>query len=132
MSAGGIEIRIDPNPPADAFARLWQAAWDAPWTGDLDAIRAHSLAHLGAYDGAQLIGYVNLAGDGDIHAFILDTSVHPDYRRRGVGSALVRAAVELARRHGVTWLHVDYEPRHEAFYRGCGFRPTAAGLLQLR
>jgi hypothetical protein len=28
-------------------------------------------------------------------------------------------------------LHVDYEPHLDGFYRGCGFRPTAAGLLRL-
>ena len=29
------------------------------------------------------------------------------------------------------WLHVDYEPHLDGFYRGCGFRPTAAGLAAL-
>ena len=32
---------------------------------------------------------------------------------------------------GVEWLHVDYEPHLEGFYRGCGFRHTAAGLLHV-
>jgi hypothetical protein len=26
---------------------------------------------------------------------------------------------------------VDYEPHLNSFYRGCGFRPTAAGLIHL-
>jgi hypothetical protein len=29
------------------------------------------------------------------------------------------------------WLHVDCEEVLEPFYRGCGFRPTPAGLLYL-
>ena len=29
------------------------------------------------------------------------------------------------------WLHVDFEPHLEGFYRACGFRPTAAGLIDL-
>jgi hypothetical protein len=31
----------------------------------------------------------------------------------------------------MTWVHVDYEPHLDEFYRGCGFRPTAAGVLRL-
>jgi len=72
-----------------------------------------------------------VATDGGAHAFVLDTTVHPGLRRRGVGRRLVAAAVERARAAGAAWLHVDYEPHLDAFYRGCGFRPTAAGLLPL-
>jgi GNAT superfamily N-acetyltransferase len=66
------------------------------------------------------------------HAFLLDTSVHRDYRRRGIGTALVREVITLARDGGAEWLHVDYEESLEPFYRGCGFKPTPAGLLYLR
>jgi GNAT superfamily N-acetyltransferase len=62
---------------------------------------------------------------------VLDTTVHPDERRHGLGQRLVRAAADEARAAGIEWLHVDYEPHLAAFYRGCGFTPTAAGLLSL-
>jgi GNAT superfamily N-acetyltransferase len=52
-------------------------------------------------------------------------------RRRGIGTALVRRAVEAARQGDAEWMHVDYEPRWEDFYEGCGFRPAAAGLIHL-
>ena len=63
---------------------------------------------------------------------IFDSAVHPDYRRRGIATALVTQAAEVARKRGATWLHVDYEPHLAAFYERCGFRPTAAGLIRLR
>ncbi len=37
----------------------------------------------------------------------------------------------MARERGAEWLHVDYEDELDPFYRACGFRPTAAGLLAL-
>ncbi len=37
----------------------------------------------------------------------------------------------MSRARGAEWLHVDYEEHLEAFYQGCGFRPTPAGLLLL-
>jgi GNAT superfamily N-acetyltransferase len=85
-----------------------------------------------ATDGARLVGFVNVAWDGGAHAFLLDTSVHPDYQRRGIGTALVREAIALARVGSAEWLHVDYEEGLEPFYRGCGFQSTPAGLLYLR
>ena len=32
---------------------------------------------------------------------------------------------------GASWVHVDYEPHLDGFYRGCGFTPAAAGLIRL-
>lgn len=74
---------------------------------------------------------MNIAWDGGQHAFILDTTVHPEYRRHGIGSMIVGKAVELAKNAGITWLHVDYEAYLDGFYKKCGFKDTKAGLLRL-
>ena len=93
---------------------------------------ARSLCWVTAYKGGQLVGFVNVAWDGGIHAFLLDTAVHPDFGRRGLGTTLVHVAAQEAARLGAGCLHVDYEPHLEGFYRGCGFGETRAGLLKLR
>lgn len=126
-----VEIRQDPHPAAAEFAALWEAAWAAPFEADTGAVWSRSLAHFGAYDRGQLVGYLNLGWDGGAHAFLLDTTVHPRLRRCGIGTRLVQAAIAAARQRGVHWLHVDYEPRLDGFYQGCGFRPTLAGLIRL-
>jgi ribosomal protein S18 acetylase RimI-like enzyme len=91
-----------------------------------------SLAYVCAYQGERLVGFVNLAWDGGVHAFVLDTTVHPELCRRGIGSELVRRAADVARAREVAWLHVDCEPHLTGFYRRCGFRHTEAGLMDLR
>lgn len=126
-----VEITVDPGPSEAHFSALWLAAWGEEWTGDLARILERSLAHLGAYDEGALVGYINIAWDGGAHAFLLDPMVHPDYRHRGIGSTLVRHATDLARQRGARWLHVDYEPHLDGFYKACGFRPTTAGLMAL-
>ncbi len=78
-----------------------------------------------------MIGFVNLAWDGGTHAFILDTTVHPNFRRRGIGHRLVKEAVEVAEEHHVEWIHVDFEPHLRSFYQACGFHSSEAGLLHL-
>ncbi|TAU89397.1 GNAT family N-acetyltransferase [Rhizobium leguminosarum] len=125
------ELRIDPFPSAAELNTLWSAAWGAPTPRDFTSILSRSLAHIGAYHDNQLIGFVNVAWDGGIHAFILDTSVHPDMRRQGIATRLVREATRVTRERGAEWLHVDFEPQLTGFYRACGFAPTKAGLIKL-
>ncbi|GLY95266.1 GNAT family N-acetyltransferase [Actinoplanes sp. NBRC 103695] len=99
------------------------------WAAQLEK---HALTWLGAFDDDVLVGFVQVAWDGGDHAFILDTAVDPAARHRGIGAALVRAATAEARSAGCDWLHVDYEPHLDRFYRErCGFRPTRAGLISL-
>ena len=101
----------------------------APWQTRLER---WSITWVSAYAGDRLLGLVNVAGDGGVHAFLLDPVVDPRRRHRGIGAELVRRAAVAARAAGCHWLHVDYEPHLADFYLGaCGFRPTAAGLLHL-
>ncbi len=131
MSEAKFEYHISPPIQNAALNDLFAAAWDDHSVSDFEAQLRHSLLYVCAYDGERLIGFVNLAWDGGIHAFLLDTTTHPDYQRRGVGLALVRVAVEAARGRGIKWVHVDYEPHFAEFYRKCGFGYTEAGLMGL-
>ncbi len=119
-----ICYHLSPLVSDEALNRLFAASWGSD--------QPHSLAYVCAYDDEQrLVGFVNVAWDGGVHAFVLDTTVHPDVRRKGIGQELVRRAADAARRHGIVWLHVDYEPHLTAFYESCGFIRTEAGLLNL-
>jgi len=127
----GIVIKVDPFPSNDELNSLWVEAWGDHDTRDFGKVLARSLTHLGAYEGPRLVGFVNVATDGGLHAFILDTCVTPDMRGKGIATMLVEEAIHVARDRGATWLHVDFEPHLTSFYRGCGFRSTEAGLIQL-
>ncbi|MFE5298566.1 GNAT family N-acetyltransferase [Streptomyces sp. NPDC056632] len=111
---------------------LFRASWPGHRTTDFTPILARRLLHVTARRDGRLVGYVNVVGDGGVHAFLLDTTVHPGERRAGLGVALVRAAAAAARERGAHWLHVDFEPHLTRFHEACGFRPTAAGLMDLR
>jgi GNAT superfamily N-acetyltransferase len=127
-----LEFKVDPHPSYASLNILWSAAWGSAAPASLADILSRSLGHVGAYDGEDIIGFVNIAWDGGFHAFIPDTCVHPEYRRRGIASRLIQEAIALARKRDARWLHVDFEPHLEAFYRNCGFAPTAAGLIALQ
>jgi ribosomal protein S18 acetylase RimI-like enzyme len=105
--------------------------------GDADAapgygrVLARSLLFVAAFVGERLVGFANVATDGGVHAFLLDPTVDPEFQRQGIGTELVRMAAREAMARGCEWLHVDYEPQLEPFYRGAGFRPTSAGVMHL-
>jgi GNAT superfamily N-acetyltransferase len=104
--------------------------FDDDWWGQ---VNGHSLGWACLRTGDRLCGFVNIAWDGGVHAFILDTMVAPALRRRGFATRLVEAAAEGARSAGCDWLHVDFEPHLRTFYlEACGFEPAGAGLIALR
>lgn len=126
-----IEIRTDGFPNDKELNALFQAAWENHQPVRFQRTLRTCLVHLTAHAGNRLIGFVKVATDGDKHAFLLDPTVHPDFRREGLGTRLVEAATEAARQHGAQYLHVDFDPHLESFYRDCGFAHTMAGLHKL-
>ena len=129
----GLEVvyRLSPEVTARELTELYAVAWEGYPGLDFRRILDHSLLFICAYHGERLVGFVRLAWDGLLHAFLLDPTVHPDFRRRGIGRELVRLAVSGARYRQVQWVHVDYEPHLRRFYEQCGFRSTEAGLVRL-
>jgi GNAT superfamily N-acetyltransferase len=95
-------------------------------------VNGHSLGWVCAWENDDMVGFVNVAWDGAVHAFILDTLVTASARHEGVGKELVAVATARARAAGCEWLHVDFDDDLGPFYFGaCGFRPTNAGLIAL-
>jgi GNAT superfamily N-acetyltransferase len=122
---------IKPPETNEALNSLFDAAWSQHAWRDFQPVLSRSLTYVCAYQGDRLIGFVNLAWDGGIHAFVLDTTVHPEMRRQWIGQQLVRHAVMVAQERGVEWVHVDFGPHLQSFYQQCRFRWTAAGLLHV-
>ena len=69
----------------DAFGSAIVDDWAAQ-------VERHSLGWVCARIDATLVGFVNVAWDGGVHAFLLDTIVRRDRRRQGIGAALVARA----------------------------------------
>jgi ribosomal protein S18 acetylase RimI-like enzyme len=109
---------------------LFEVAWGSRKC-DFGPVLARSFTWITARVDDRLVCFVNVAWDGGVHFFLLDTTVHPDWRRQGIGEQLVREA--LADCHGRgEWLHVDSDDGLMAsFYGPCGFEPVPAGLIHV-
>ncbi len=126
-----VVYRVDPPVSTGELDELFAAAWCRHESRDWNPVLKRSLVYLCAYRGRRLVGFVNVAWDGGVHGFILDTTVHPEMRRRGIGRRLVLRAASEAGDRDVEWLHVDFEPHLRGFYELCGFSPTESGLMHL-
>jgi ribosomal protein S18 acetylase RimI-like enzyme len=86
-----------------------------------EALRAsfHASQHVAfARDGNRVVGMARLLSDGVCNAYLVDVWTMSAYRRRGIGSTLVRALVEK-----VPGQHVGLQTDDaQAFYKQLGFR----------
>jgi GNAT superfamily N-acetyltransferase len=70
----------------------------------------------------------------DGQPYIGPTVTLPDARGRGIGHALVDAALTWAYAHGYQWISVDFataNPLSRPFWLNAGFQPTGYGVLRL-
>ncbi len=87
----------------------------------------------GEVAGFLVLSYVSaLTG---LRAWIDDVAVGPEHRRKGIGQALVEAAIQRASRRGATHLYMDTSrgnPGVRDFYRSCGFQENGVAPLHIR
>ncbi|GEM_PF-1206884 len=110
---------------------LFGAVWPGHAARDLCAVLRHRSGCVSAYADDEVVGFVIVAWDGRLHAVLLDTTLHPRLRRRGIGSQLMNQVQLLAQQRGRAALHVDFGPELRDFSVDCGFGVTGAERLRL-
>lgn len=109
----------------DEILRLYASVGWTAYTERLEALRRgfdSSLLTLAAYEGAELLGLIRVVGDGQTIVFVQDLLVFPEYQRKGIGSALLRAVLKRYENVRQIELATDDTPKTKAFYRSMGFR----------
>jgi len=86
-----------------------------------EGLSDHLATALVACDNGRVIGSAALELYG-ASALLRSVAVAPDYQGQGLGRQLTRAAIDLARRHGVTHLYLLTKTA-EAFFPQFGFGP---------
>jgi [ribosomal protein S18]-alanine N-acetyltransferase len=107
-----IERRCFSDPWSETSFR---EALDSPWSFGF-------IAHAGQRIAGYLIGR-EVAGTGEV----LNLAVSPDFRRRGVARALLRAGLALLRKRRVDEVFLEVRESNrsaQALYLSLGFRPV--------
>ena len=119
--------RIDPA----AVRKLFRAAG---WTEDIaryspsqirKLLRSSHLVLAARNQNRELIGFISAVSDGVLCGFVQNLVVHPTYRRRGLGTRLLRELARRMRRQGISYLYVlgRRGKGARAFFHRVGFRP---------
>jgi len=115
----------------DELQCLFSQAWGGRDKPHYDRVLDRAFGWVAARHGDRLVGFVNMAWDGGVHFFLLDTTVHPEYQRRGIGLELVRRSIEACQGAGA-WMHVDAdEELMQRLYLPAGFERSAAGTVNV-
>ena len=109
-------------PPADVHMLYLEAGWISRETDPASLIPMieNSFAVCAAFDGTRLIGLMRALSDGVSDAYMLDLAVLSEYRRRGIGKALVQKLSGHLREYGIEWIVCIGAPGTEEFYRTTG------------
>lgn len=114
------------KPALPDLVELYQnAGWAAYTPSRLEAAYANSLQVFTAWDGSRLVGALRVVGDGASIVYIQDLLVLDNYRRLGIGSALIGLALEQYSTVYQVVLLADNHPSIKAFYLQAGLTDAA-------
>ena len=119
-----IKITKETSVSIDDVLHLYQAVGWTNYTNQPQMLKqalSHSLATYLARDGEEIVGLVRLVGDGFSSVFVQDLIVLPSYQRQGIGSALMKEALEDYKDAYQVQLVTDQTERTLGFYRSMGF-----------
>lgn len=87
----------------------------------LEQALSHSLVIYLALDGDAVVGLIRLVGDGFSSVFVQDLIVLPSYQRQGIGSSLMKQALEDFKEAYQVQLATEQTEKNVGFYRSMGF-----------
>ena len=87
----------------------------------LEQALSHSLAVYMALDGDAVVGLIRLVGDGFSSVLVQDLIVLPIYQRQGIGSVLMKEALEDFKEAYQVQLATEQTEKNVGFYRSMGF-----------
>ena len=103
---------------------LYQAVGWTNYTNQpqmLEQALSHSLVIYLALDGDAVVGLIRLVGDGFSSVFVQDLIVLPSYQRQGIGSSLMKEALEDFKEVYQVQLATEQTEKNVGFYRSMGF-----------
>lgn len=109
-----------------AVAEIERLCFSDPWSEkalseSLDSPHSRFLVYL---EGDSVVGYIGLyalSGEGSI----TNVATHPDYRRRGIGRALIEGAIAKGKTEGLEYITLEVRESNSpaiSLYENCGFQ----------
>ncbi|WP_235860242.1 ribosomal protein S18-alanine N-acetyltransferase [Rossellomorea aquimaris] len=122
-----MEIRFMTVDDLDAVMEIEHCSFSIPWTREAfynEIEQNHLSTYLVVEDGESIAGYCGVWLVVD-EAHITNVAVLPDYRGKGLGEALMKGIMEIAKEVGARVMTLEVRVSNEAakgLYRKMGFQ----------
>ena len=118
-----VTYRFDKGISIPDWVRLYKVSDYHRWWTERHAQTALDYAYLvaTAWDEGAIVGTLTVWSDGMNFAWLDDLVVHPDYRRRGIGTSLVRETLARLKPLGLHNIQLFPIPGRESFFTRLGF-----------
>ncbi len=110
------------------MVELEKLCFSMPWTADMirRELTDPSCLYLAAVDGDTLVGYIGVQTVLD-EGYINNVAIRPEYRRRGIASALISLLIDKSKEIELSFLTLEVRASNEAaiaLYEKLGFGPV--------
>jgi len=125
MQRSNVEISVAEKDDISAIAELEKMCFSSPWSEKavLDTMSGENSLFLVAKAEGKICGYIGSYSALD-EGYITNVAVNPDFRRRGVGKALVGELIRQGKEKGLSFLTLEVRESNEgaiALYSDLGF-----------
>jgi ribosomal protein S18 acetylase RimI-like enzyme len=130
-----MAVEIKENDPVEP-AVLRDLYEHAPWARGrtiegIQRMLENTDFHFSAWDGGNLVGFARVLTDGIYRATLWDVVVRPDYRKRGVGEALMSRILSHPVLGAVEKFWLNTRDKF-GFYEKFGFVRSQEGMVRVR
>ena len=132
-----VDFRFVDSWPQDQIVELYKTGgwWlDGYDPSGIDALIKGSFAFAVAVDRAsgRAVGMGRAISDGVSDAWLQDIVVLKEYRKLGIGRAIIGKLVEHCRSKGLVWIGLVAEPGTRKFYEPLGFETLPGEPMVIR
>ena len=124
-------VKIETDAALAEWVSVYCACFGVPATAVADTLRVETertdagpVVRFAATVDGRMVGTALLLTTHDVAGIYVVTTM-PEYRRRGIGTALTAAALEIARERGLRVGTLQASPLGEPVYRRMGFETVA-------
>lgn len=140
ISFGEKETIIYSNliPDKDKFFSLFETTgWNDHYNLNRDELISAistSWHMIAAYKANSLVGFGRIISDGTLHALIVDMIVHSGFKKRGIGTMILKSLLDQCKKHNIRDIQLFCARGKTEFYKRNGFviRHTTSPGMELR
>lgn len=89
-----------------------------------------SYFYICCFDDNKLIGFLDVVSNGVTDAYIQDVIVNPDFQGKGIGTNLMKLAIDKLIEDNIYMISVLFHESLSPFYKKFGFNLLLAGQLE--